>query len=49
VFANLGQSLARISSTKDLVSLEIVGAFVLLGLFALVPVALKKFRSRGVS
>jgi uncharacterized membrane protein YdjX (TVP38/TMEM64 family) len=44
VFANLGQSLARISSTKDLLSIEIIGAFVLLGLFALVPVLLKKFR-----
>jgi uncharacterized membrane protein YdjX (TVP38/TMEM64 family) len=48
VFANLGQSLARISSTKDLVSLEIIGAFVLLGLFALVPVLLKKLR-RGTA
>jgi uncharacterized membrane protein YdjX (TVP38/TMEM64 family) len=44
VFANLGQSLANIGSTKDLVSLEIIGAFVLLGLFALVPVLLKKLR-----
>jgi hypothetical protein len=40
----LGQSLAKISSTRDLVSLEIIGAFVLLGLFALVPVLLKKLR-----
>jgi uncharacterized membrane protein YdjX (TVP38/TMEM64 family) len=48
VFANLGQSLARISSTSDLLSLEIVGAFVLLGLFALVPVLLKKLR-RGAA
>lgn len=48
VFANLGQSLARISSTKDLLSLEIIGAFVLLGVFALVPVAIKKWR-RGAA
>jgi uncharacterized membrane protein YdjX (TVP38/TMEM64 family) len=47
VFANLGQSLATISSTKDLVSPQIVGAFALLGIFALVPVALKKLRARN--
>lgn len=47
VFANLGQSLAAISSTKDLISPEIIGAFALLGVFALVPVALKKLRGRN--
>ncbi len=49
VFANLGQSLAAISSTKDLISLEIIGAFALLGVFALIPVALKKWRGGASS
>lgn len=48
VFANLGESLGRINSLGELLSIEIVGAFVLLGLFALAPLAIKKFRgSKG--
>ena len=46
VFVNLGQTLGRIESLKGLVSVETLGAFALLGIFALVPVALRKFRSR---
>jgi uncharacterized membrane protein YdjX (TVP38/TMEM64 family) len=42
VFANLGQTLGRIESTRQLLSLEIVGAFTLLGLLALLPVLLKR-------
>lgn len=45
VYVNLGQALGRIESTRDLVSPEILGAFVLLGLFALVPVLWKTLRA----
>jgi uncharacterized membrane protein YdjX (TVP38/TMEM64 family) len=47
VFANLGQSLGRIESTAELVSAQTLGAFALLGLFALVPVLIKRFRGAG--
>lgn len=46
VYANLGQSLGRINSPNELLSWEIVGAFLLLGVFALVPVFIKQYRSR---
>ncbi len=45
IFANLGQSLGRINSVSELFSIEIIGAFVLLGLFALVPLLIKKIRA----
>jgi uncharacterized membrane protein YdjX (TVP38/TMEM64 family) len=45
VYVNLGQTLGRIDSLSGLVSTETLGAFVLLGLFALVPVLLKKLRA----
>lgn len=45
VFTNLGQSLGRIESPDQLLSLKTISAFVLLGMFALVPVLVKKFRS----
>ena len=44
VFANLGQSLGRIESLDQLLSAEMLGAFTLLGLFALIPVIVKKSR-----
>jgi len=44
VFANLGQSLGRIESLDQLLSKEILIAFVLLGLFALIPVVIRKFK-----
>jgi uncharacterized membrane protein YdjX (TVP38/TMEM64 family) len=47
VFANLGQSLGRVSSTKDLLTPPIIGAFVLLGVFALIPVLYKKFKAKA--
>lgn len=47
VFANLGQNLGRISSTKDLLTPPIIGAFVLLGVFALIPVLYKKFKAKN--
>ena len=47
VFTNLGQNLGRISSTKDLLTPPIIGAFVLLGVFALIPVLYKKFKAKN--
>ncbi|MCL5668447.1 MAG: TVP38/TMEM64 family protein [Gammaproteobacteria bacterium] len=44
VFANLGKSLGRIESARQLVSWEILVAFTLLGLFALIPVLVKKLK-----
>jgi len=44
IFANLGQSLAGIDSLDQLISAETLLAFGLLGLFALLPVIVKKFR-----
>jgi len=44
VFANLGKSLGRIDSLNQLVSAETLLAFTLLGVFALAPVVIKKFR-----
>jgi uncharacterized membrane protein YdjX (TVP38/TMEM64 family) len=46
VFANLGQSLGRIDSSEKLLSVQTVSALVLLGIFALLPVLIKKFRSK---
>ncbi len=49
VFVNLGQTLGRIESLQGLVSAETLGAFALLGVFALVPVAIRKLRSRKIA
>lgn len=46
VFVNLGQTLGRIESLQGLVSAETLGAFALLGVFALVPVAIRKLRAK---
>jgi len=46
VFVNLGQTLGRIDSLSGLVSVETLVAFALLGVIALVPVAIRKFRDR---
>jgi uncharacterized membrane protein YdjX (TVP38/TMEM64 family) len=46
VFVNLGQTLGRIDSLSGLISVETLGAFALLGVLALVPVLVRKFRSR---
>ena len=45
VYVNLGQTLGRIDSLSGLISIETIGALVLLGLFALVPVVVKKLRA----
>ena len=44
VFAHLGQSLGRIDSAHDLLSLKVISAFVLLGMFALVPVLYRRVK-----
>ncbi|MEO8304558.1 MAG: TVP38/TMEM64 family protein [Betaproteobacteria bacterium] len=48
VIVNLGQALGRIDSLSGLLSTETLGAFVLLGVLALVPVLVRKFRSSPV-
>jgi uncharacterized membrane protein YdjX (TVP38/TMEM64 family) len=45
IFTNLGQSLGRIDSPDQLLSFKTIGALMLLGIFALIPVFVKKFRS----
>ncbi|MFZ5874769.1 MAG: TVP38/TMEM64 family protein [Nitrospirota bacterium] len=46
VYANAGSQLGKIDSLKDVASPEVVSAFVLLGLLALVPVAYHRWRGR---
>jgi uncharacterized membrane protein YdjX (TVP38/TMEM64 family) len=45
VFANLGETLGTIDSLSGLVSKETLVAFALLGVLALVPVLIRKFKS----
>lgn len=47
VFANLGLSLGRINSTSELLSAGTLAAFGLLGVFALLPVVVKKVRDKS--
>ena len=44
VYVNLGETLGRIDSLSGLVSMETLGAFLLLGLLALLPVFVRKWR-----
>jgi uncharacterized membrane protein YdjX (TVP38/TMEM64 family) len=46
VFANVGESLARIQSPRDLVGPQVLLALALLGSMSLVPIALRKLRTR---
>ena len=46
VYAYAGRQLGTIDSLKDIASLNVIGAFVLLGLLALVPVLYKTFKAR---
>lgn len=46
VFVNLGETLGRIDSLQGLVSWQTGGAFALLGAFALVPILLRKWKSK---
>lgn len=49
VFVNLGQQLADIENLNDLVSMQTLLAFSLLGLFALIPTLYKQFKNRKAS
>jgi uncharacterized membrane protein YdjX (TVP38/TMEM64 family) len=49
VYVNAGASLATIDSTSDVASPRVLGSFVLLGLFALIPVLYSKFKNPKVS
>ena len=49
VFVNLGETLGRIDSLRGLVSWPTLGAFALLGLLALVPIAVRRWRARRVT
>lgn len=46
VFANVGESLARIESPRDLVGPQTLLALALLGAMSLVPIVIKKLRTR---
>ena len=45
VFANLGQSLGQIESAEHLLSIPVLMAFTLLGILALAPVLVKKYKA----
>lgn len=47
VFVNLGETLGRIDSLQGLVSWETLGAFALLGIFALIPILVRRSASKG--
>jgi uncharacterized membrane protein YdjX (TVP38/TMEM64 family) len=46
VFVNLGKQLANIESLNDLISMQTLLAFALLGFFALIPTLYKQFKKR---
>lgn len=46
VFVNLGESLGRIDSPRDLVGRDTLLALALLGVLSLLPIAFKRFRNR---
>jgi uncharacterized membrane protein YdjX (TVP38/TMEM64 family) len=48
VYAYAGRQLGTITSLKEIASPNVIGAFVLLGLLALVPVVYKKFAAKPV-
>ena len=49
VYVNAGASLAQINSLADIASPRVLGAFVLLGLFALLPAVYIKIKSKGTA
>ncbi len=49
VYAYAGRQLGTMTSLKDIVSPNVIGAFVLLGLLALVPVAYRRFMTTPAS
>ncbi len=46
VYCNAGSNLASINSLKDIASPGVLGAFALLGVFALIPTLYQKFKGR---
>ena len=46
VYAYAGRQLGSINTLKEIASPNVIGAFVLLGLFALIPIVYKKFTAR---
>jgi uncharacterized membrane protein YdjX (TVP38/TMEM64 family) len=46
VYAYAGRQLGSINTLKEIASPNVIGAFVLLGLFALVPIVYKKFTAK---
>jgi uncharacterized membrane protein YdjX (TVP38/TMEM64 family) len=48
VYAYAGRQLGTINSLKEIASPNVIGAFVLLGLLALVPVVYKRFSAKSV-
>ena len=49
VYAYAGRQLGTINSLKEIASPNVIGAFILLGLLALVPVVYKRFSTKAVS
>ena len=47
VYTNAGYHLSKINAVKDIASPELIGAFVLLGLFALIPILYKKMKKKS--
>lgn len=47
VYANAGSNLASIESLKDIASPGVLGAFALLGVFALIPTLYKNFKNKN--
>ena len=48
VYAYAGRQLGSINTLKEIASPNVIGAFVLLGLFALIPIVYKKFTAKPV-
>jgi uncharacterized membrane protein YdjX (TVP38/TMEM64 family) len=46
VYANAGSNLARINSLSEIASVEVLGAFALLGVFVLIPTIYKRIQGR---
>ena len=46
VYANAGSNLARIDSLSDIFSPEVLGALVMLGLFALIPIFYHRYKNK---
>jgi uncharacterized membrane protein YdjX (TVP38/TMEM64 family) len=44
VYANAGSNLARINTISDIASPKIFGAFILLGIFALIPAFYRRYK-----